>query len=91
MKIKARKNYVVLGPIKREKVSSGGIVMPDGTDPGYEDWAEILSVGEEVTDLKVGDVVLRPEPPLYVYQDDQTGEYQWVVDADEIAGHVDGA
>jgi len=84
LKMIACPGYVVLVPIKRDKMTAGGIQLPDGSDPGYEDWATVASAGEE-SKFKIGDVVLRPEPPLYVYTDDKTGQMAWLVGEDEIA------
>jgi co-chaperonin GroES (HSP10) len=57
MNIKPLINNVIIKRIKKEEVSSGGIVLPGG-DRDEADRALVEAIGPDVTDVKVGDTVL---------------------------------
>jgi chaperonin GroES len=57
MNIKPLNNNVIIKRIKKEEVSSGGIVLPGG-DRDEADRALVEAIGPDVTDVKVGDTVL---------------------------------
>jgi chaperonin GroES len=57
MNIKPLNDNVIINRIKKEEVSSGGIVLPGG-DRDEADRAVVQAIGPEVTGVKVGDTVL---------------------------------
>jgi chaperonin GroES len=57
MNIKPLNNNVIIKRIKKEEVTSGGIVLPGG-DRDEADRALVEAIGPDVTDVKVGDTVL---------------------------------
>jgi co-chaperonin GroES (HSP10) len=54
--IKAIKKRCIIERIEAEKVTAGGIVLQHSQE--YNPRAKILSVGEQVTEVKVGDVIV---------------------------------
>lgn len=56
--IQAINDKVVVEVIMQEKVTSGGIILPVNVDKDPQSYGEVLSVGEEVENIKVGDIVI---------------------------------
>jgi chaperonin GroES len=57
MNIKPLNNNVIIKRIKKEEMTSGGIVLPGG-DRDEADRAVVEAVGPDATGVKVGDTVL---------------------------------
>lgn len=53
--LKTIKKRCIIEQIQAEKVSAGGIVLQNDQDPNPQ--ARVLSVGGEVTEVKVGDII----------------------------------
>ena len=51
--------YVLVERVKAETETAGGIILPENSGETPEE-GYILSIGNEVTDLQVGDMVLVP-------------------------------
>jgi len=56
--VKALGDKVVVEVIMQEKVTSGGIILPVNVDKDPQGYGEVLSIGEEVKNVKVGDIVI---------------------------------
>jgi co-chaperonin GroES (HSP10) len=66
----------------------GSIVLPDASAED-SDWCEVVSVGPQVTEFKVGEHVLRPMPE-YEHHDEETDEmYLIVVETGIVARRVE--
>lgn len=72
MNLFATQDNIVLRPIMASDKSAGGIVLPG--ERNFEDGCVVLSIGPNVEDIAVGDIVVRPDPPRYTISDDDTGE-----------------
>jgi co-chaperonin GroES (HSP10) len=59
MEVKPLKKFVLVAENKKEKTTESGIVLSDGAR-GVGDTAKatVLAIGDDVVDVKVGDVVL---------------------------------
>jgi len=55
MLIKPLKRNVIVEPIRASKTTDSGIILSSSLDP---DTAKIVSIGSEVDEVEVGDVVL---------------------------------
>jgi len=55
MLIKPLKRNVIVEPIRANKTTDSGIILSSSLDP---DTAKIVSIGSEVDEVEVGDVVL---------------------------------
>lgn len=56
--IAAVKDKVVARVIPQEEKTKGGIVIPEGVQKSPQVQAEVVSVGKEVEDIEVGDIIL---------------------------------
>lgn len=72
MNLQATQDNLVLRPIIAGNKTAGGIALPDRG--AFEDGAVVISIGPNVDDIAVGDIVVRPDPPRYTVNDDGTGE-----------------
>lgn len=73
MKIKPRKNQILLKYIEREEITKGGIALPDDAERenimGLVDRGKIITIGPDVDikEFKVGDLVIfKKAEPLHV-------------------------
>lgn len=57
-KIEAVKDKVVARVIPEEEKTAGGIVIPAGSQKNPQVQAEVESVGSEVEEIEVGDIIL---------------------------------
>lgn len=57
MSIRPLKDNIIVERIKKEEVSSGGIVLPGG-DRDEADKALVIAIGPEVPEVNVGDELL---------------------------------
>lgn len=57
MSIKPLKSNIIVERIKKEEVSSGGIVLPGG-DRDEADKAVVIAIGPEVSNINVDDLLL---------------------------------
>jgi co-chaperonin GroES (HSP10) len=57
MSLRPLKDNVIIERIKKDEMTSGGIVLPGG-DRSEADRATVISVGPDVVNIKVGDEVL---------------------------------
>ena len=57
MSLRPLKDNVIIERIKKDEMTSGGIVLPGG-DRSEADRATVISVGPDVTSIEVGDEVL---------------------------------
>jgi co-chaperonin GroES (HSP10) len=57
MNIKPLKDNVIIERIKKDEMTSGGIVLPGG-DRDEADRASVTAIGPDVTSVQVGDEVL---------------------------------
>ena len=59
MKIQAINNHVVAEEIANiEKVTEGGIIIPDNVKMDPQKYGKVLSVGEKVENVKVDDIIV---------------------------------
>lgn len=72
MNFQALQDNIVLRPIMAGNESAGGILLPNKGD--FENGAVVISIGPDVKDIAVGDIVVRPEPCRYDIDDADTGE-----------------
>lgn len=49
-------NRVLLKEVKPKETTQSGIIIPETMDQGSPKW-EIISVGKEVSEVKVGDII----------------------------------
>jgi len=56
--IQAVNDKIVVEVIMQEKVTSGGIILPVNVDKDPQGYGEVLSIGEEVENIKVGDIII---------------------------------
>ena len=87
MKLVALGKNIVIHPIRSADRTLEGILLPQ-SQFGYEDGAVVLSVGPLVEDLAPGDVVVRPDPPLYEIVDDATKEELWLTCESDILAKI---
>ncbi len=84
MNLIATQDNLVLKAVFASGITAGGIVMPGVKQ--FEDGAVVTSVGPNVEDIVIGDVVVRPDPPRFTVVDDETEELYWLVaEADILA------
>lgn len=55
------KDKVVVEVLAEEQVTEAGIIIPEGFKKVPQSHGRVVSVGKEVTDVKVGDIVLFAE------------------------------
>ncbi len=72
MNLEATQDNIVLRPIMAGNVTAGGVILPN--QGAFEDGAVVISIGPNVDDIAVGDIVVRPDPPRITVNDDDTGE-----------------
>ena len=72
MNLQATQDNIVLKSIMASNITTGGVMLPGAKT--FEDGAEVISVGPQVVDIAIGDIVVRPDPPRYTITDDNTGE-----------------
>lgn len=83
--IKAINNHVVVKElIKSEEVTKSGIIMPSTVKVEPQKYGEVLSVGEKVENVKVGDIVVFHQAGGQVASFD--GEIQRILKNEEIYG-----
>jgi len=81
MNIKPVGNRVLVAkPIQKDKVSTGGILLSDAPEPDNE--AKVLAVGDEVTNIVIGDIVIYPAYGLTEIEDDDVSYL--IIDAADI-------
>jgi len=56
--IEAVKDKVVVKLIREDKVTKGGIILPDNVSNAPQAYGEVISVGDDVSKIKVGDILL---------------------------------
>ena len=56
--VKAVKDKVVVEVLKSEEKTEGGIIVPATAEKDPQGYGRVISVGEEVTTIKEGDIVL---------------------------------
>jgi len=54
----AIEDKVVAEVMKKESVSSGGIILPDGAEKEPQTYGLVISVGAKVTTIKPGDTII---------------------------------
>lgn len=84
MKLEALGSNIVVRPVRASTETASGIQLPQSSQDPYEDGAEVISVGPDVERLAPGDIVVRPDPPLYVVTDDAIGEELWLTQECDI-------
>ncbi len=91
MSLKPRNNYIVARPVKGQKVSKGGILMPENAkSQGRALQAEIVAVSlgqldtevEVVADLKPGQIILYGK--FQGYDTEYDGEELIVLDQKDV-------
>lgn len=89
MSYQAVNEFLILRPIKAERVSAGGIALPDKSCDQFGDDAEVVSIGDSVTGpFQVGDIVLRPDPARVEITNPQTGEILLIVAEEDLMARV---
>jgi len=84
MNLQATQDNLILRPIKAGNKTGGGILLPN--QDALEDGAVVISIGPQVEDIAVGDIVVRPAPPRYIVDDNNTGEMFFIcAEADILA------
>ena len=58
MELKPLKTFVLVAENKRENKTESGIVLADNTRVGDTAKGTVLAIGDEVTEVKVNDVVI---------------------------------
>lgn len=56
--VQAINDKIVVEVIMQEKVTTGGIIIPVNVDKDPQSYGEVLSVGEEVENIKIGDILV---------------------------------
>ena len=56
--VEAIKDKVVVKIIRESNVTKGGIILPDNVSNAPQAYGEVISVGEEVNTIMVGDILL---------------------------------
>ena len=56
--IKAVKDKVIVEMLKPEEKTEGGIIIPDTAEKDPQGYGRVTSVGEEITTIKEGDIIL---------------------------------
>lgn len=56
--IEAVKDKVVVKLIREDKVTKGGIILPDSVSKDPQAYGEVISAGDDVSKIKVGDILL---------------------------------
>ena len=77
MRLIATFDNVVLAVVKKER-KKGLINLPD-SQSDESDFCRVVSVGEEVTGLHVGDIVLRPDPAEYEWTNEEDGDKLYLI------------
>jgi chaperonin GroES len=54
----AVKDKVVVKVIRQSNITKGGIIIPDNVESAPQAYGEVISVGEEVKNIKPGDILL---------------------------------
>ena len=65
---------------KRTRSQTGGILLSDAPEPDNE--AKVLAVGDEVTNIVIGDIVIYPAYGLTEIEDDDVSYL--IIDAADI-------
>ena len=98
MKFKPIGKVVILKQIKRDDISKQGLYMPDMRDNedvfSEDEWnvkrGEVIAIGEEVSKLKVGDVVIVKQNSLLPIENKKEGELLSIVYESDILVIVEG-
>lgn len=83
-KITAINNHVVVEELKQEERSENGIIIPGTVKVEPQKYGKVLSVGEEVKNIKINDIVVFHQAGGQVIMLD--GIIQRVLKNDEIYG-----
>ena len=93
--VKMLNGKVLVHEMKRGTRMIGGIILlnDDGKEHGIRPrWAKVYAVGEDVTDLKVGEwILIKHGRWTRGFKIDQDGEYLWAAEYPEgVLGVSDG-
>jgi|GEM_PF-1402651 len=56
--VKAVKDKIVVEKIMQDTVTEGGIIIPVSVDKDPQSFGKVISVGEEITTIQPGDIVV---------------------------------